>query len=129
MRLLVIGLLVLLVVGCSTTHDKQHDLTITLISYEKAFRWGAVDNVMGYMPPGTAVDRALFERYSSVSIGGYQTVSRSPISKEGIVEVTVSIDYIDNDSMKVHKYVDKQLWEYDDEYGRWFLVSPLPELR
>ena len=117
-------------VGCSSTPDRVHRLDVSLISYEKALRWGHWESIVAFIKPGwEPTDNALIERYGQVSIGGYNRLNRV-VSEDGHeAQLTVAIDYIDKSSMRVHKLLDKQEWEYDSESGRWFLVSALPNFK
>lgn len=126
MFFLIFLLLGLSLTGCSSTPDRVHRLDVTLIGYEKALRWGHWESVVGYVKPGKPLNNALIERFGEVNIGGYNRLSRI-ISDDGqLAKLTVAIDYIDKNSMKVRKLTDQQEWEYDQQSGRWLLVSSLP---
>ena len=81
---------------------------------------------MGFMVSKQAIDAELIRRYNQIDIGGYNTLGRTISEDLNRVELTVAIDSIDKDSMRVHNLVDRQVWIYDDEVGRWLLASTLP---
>lgn len=126
MKLLLLAVFFVLLQGCTSTPDRLHSLDISLIGYEKALRWGHEDSLVGFMVSKQAIDSELIRRYRQVDIGGYNTLGRTISEDLNRVELTVAIDYIDKDSMRVHSLVDRQVWIYDDEVGRWLLATTLP---
>ncbi len=126
MKLLFFAAVFALVQGCTSTPSRLHSLDISLIGYEKALRWGHEDSLKGFMVPKQSIDSGLIRRYNQVDIGGYNTLGRTISEDLNRAELTVAIDYIDKESMRVHKLIDKQVWTYDEELGRWLLASTLP---
>ncbi|VAW85283.1 hypothetical protein MNBD_GAMMA18-1737 [hydrothermal vent metagenome] len=126
MKLLFLAIVFVLAQGCTSTPDRLHSLDISLIGYEKALRWGHEDSLVGFMVSRQTIDLELIKRYNQVDIGGYNTLGRTISEDLNRAELTVAIDYIDKESMRVRKLVDKQVWVYDDEVGRWLLASTLP---
>ena len=126
MKLLFLAVFFVLAQGCTSTPDRLHSLDISLIGYEKALRWGHEGSLVGFMVSKQTINLELVERYNQVDIGGYNTLGRTISEDLDRAELTVAIDYIDKESMKVHKLIDKQTWVYDDEVGRWLLASTFP---
>ncbi len=126
MKLIVLVSMLMSLLSCSFAPDRLHKLDVSLIGYEKTLRWGHVDAVVGYMKSESSTDDQRVERLSHINIGGYQVLNRV-ITDDGYrAELTVAIDYIDNDSMRVRKLIDRQVWQLDEESDRWFLTSKLP---
>ncbi len=126
MKLLLLALSLVLIQGCTSTPDRLHNLDMSLIGYEKALRWGHEDTLVGFMVSEQSIDAGLIKRFNQIDIAGYNTLGRTLSEDLNRAELTVAIDYIDKESMSVREVIDKQVWVYDDEVGRWLLVSTLP---
>jgi len=127
--LVALVLMAISVGGCTTTSDRHHTLQSTLIVYEKAMRWGHLDTLAGFRKPGNELTPAEQEQYENIRIGGYNVVAFTMAPGGKQAKQIVEVDYVDEDTMRVIKIVDKQVWEYDDEANRWFISSSLPTLR
>ncbi len=126
MKLLLFTLALVLLQGCTSTPDRLHSLDMSLIGYEKALRWGHEDTLAGFMVSEQSIDVDLIKRFNQIDVAGYNTLGRTLSEDLNRAELTVAIDYIDNESMSVRELIDKQVWVYDDEVGRWLLMSTLP---
>ncbi len=129
MKLLLLVLSFVLIQGCASTPDRLHSLDMSLIGYEKALRWGHEDTLAGFMVSEQSIDTDLIKRFNQIDIAGYNTLGRTLSEDLNRAELTVAIDYIDNESMSVRDLIDKQVWVYDEEVGRWLLMSALPHFK
>lgn len=114
--------------GCASvaSGERNYQFDITLLNYEKAVRWGEWQVAQGFRKPGAPpLELAL---NAGKRVTGYQTTSTQP-SPDGF-EVTVQgrIDYLDQATQSTRQMDHAQLWQFDAERGRWYLLSPLPQL-
>ncbi|HEY5791146.1 MAG TPA: hypothetical protein VIX81_11005 [Gammaproteobacteria bacterium] len=120
--------LLALLVGCASvaSGERRYQFDLTLLNYEKAVRWGEWQVAQGFRKPGAAPLE--LARYAGKRVTGYQTVAMQPSPDGREVTAQGRIDYLDEASQSTRQVDHAQLWQYDAERNRWYLLSPLPLL-
>ncbi len=102
---------------------RKASLDDSLSMYEKAIRWSAFDKASNYLKQSGNVD---FSNFEGVQVTSYQPMGRD-ISDDGQrIEENVRIQYIYQQDQIERSLIDHQVWEYDEEEDRWYLMSTLP---
>ncbi|MBN8727016.1 MAG: hypothetical protein J0H15_04855 [Xanthomonadales bacterium] len=123
----------LLLAGCATENmrSKQTVLDETLRSYAATIRWGDIEQAQAFIEPRLRAERppsALdLARYQQVRITGYDEGQAQPVG-ETEVRQTVRIDLVNINTQSARSVLDQQVWRYDEEAKRWWLVSGLPDI-
>lgn len=131
-KLVPLALLLLLFSGCSSVDEKKKAMTLqsTIRAYESTIRWGDYETAYGFIdldkleePGPLPSDLKPFKVTSYLS-----TVIH--VSEDGTeAEVVAEISYYNERSMSVVDLVDRQVWHYDTEAGKWYLAVPLPDFK
>jgi hypothetical protein len=131
-KLIPLALLLLLFTGCSTVDEKKKSMTLqsTIRAYESTIRWGDYETAYGFIkmdeleePGPQPGDLKVFKvtSYSSTIIH---------VSEDGTeAQVVAEISYYNERSMSVVDMVDRQIWNYDMDVGKWYLSVPLPDFK
>ncbi len=124
-------LLALLLPGLALAKSAEKRLQETLRSYASTFRWGEIEQVIGFIDPKVLVDKPIssFElnRWRQWRVVGYRTQPYAMFGDEGAEQV-VSIE-LNNVNTGVNRTVeDHQRWRYEKKTRRWLLISGLPPL-
>lgn len=125
--------LVLLIVGCAglslqTDREKMNLYDKTSRAYDLAIRWGEYENAFSFLKPSDENDGLPdFEDYRQVRVTALK-VKNTIIDKESlsIAERVVDIQYYRMSNVTVKHLQNRQVWEYDEEENRWYLISGLP---
>lgn len=135
-RYLIGGLLVLSTVllgACASkeVRSKQTILNETLRSYAATIRWGDIAQAQAFLDPKyrqahpqTALDLA---RYKQVQISGYDEQPATPVNESEVAQ-TVQIGLVNVHTQTARSVVDHQIWKYDEQAKRWWLISGLPNI-
>jgi hypothetical protein len=123
-------LLLATLVGCATA-TKTNPRDEMLYHYVSVIRWSEFEAALGFVDPKVLevdpVSTFELERYKQFKVSGYEVKSARDISEneyEQIVEIRLV-----NKNTQVEKVItDIQLWHWDEEGGRWWLASGLPDL-
>ena len=118
----------LFLVGCATSSDRQFSLNQTLLSYEKAYRWGEFGSLLSFRKDNDEKDMDTIRRYDDLRISGYQTKRSLPSNDNRQLLIDVEISYFQTNDNRIKTVLDKQRWEYDDDAQRWYIISPLPNM-
>lgn len=123
--------LVLLILGCAslqTERDKMNLLDKTSRAYDRAIRWGEYEEAYAFKKPA-GVDDELpdFEGYRQVRVTRLK-VKSTVIDKESLSRAhrVVDIQYYRMTNITVKNLKNRQLWEYNEEENRWYLISAMP---
>lgn len=120
--LLLIGL-----AACAVQEQQQlEDLQVALMRYEKAIRWGEFElaNTMRDADLRTVLPEK--GNHGKIKVTSYQVIQSPSPNATGLLEQTVTIGYVNNTSQLERTIKDHQLWRYDEEARRWWLMSELP---
>jgi hypothetical protein len=134
MRLIVGSILLstlLLLSGCAT--DRRNDALVhTMIAYANAVRWDGFEAAEQFVDPKvrdahpiTDLDR---ERFKQVQVNDYDDGNGPVASGENEVRQNVHISLTNLHTQSVRTIVDRQVWRYDPEKGKWWLETGIPNL-
>lgn len=125
-------LLLVVLTGCGAMGAaKTNPRDEMLYHYVSVIRWSEFEAALGFVDPKVLelapVSSFELERYKQFKVSGYEVKSARDINEneyEQIVEIRLV-----NKNTQVEKIItDIQLWHWDDEAGRWWLASGLPDL-
>lgn len=131
MRLLLLACTALLA-GCAAVSGNEQDLLDeTLESYASVIRWGNIQEAITYIDPKTLEKRPVAEldlqRFAQVRIVSYNAQPPRHVG-EHEVRQAVEIELVNNNTQAARSVVDTQLWRWDADKHRWWLVSGLPDI-
>jgi hypothetical protein len=123
-------LLLATLAGCASA-TKTNPRDEMLYHYVSVIRWSEFEAALGFVDPKVLevepVSTFELERYKQFKVSGYEVKSARDVSEneyEQIVEIRLV-----NKNTQVEKIItDIQLWHWDEEAGRWWLASGLPDL-
>jgi hypothetical protein len=125
-------LCVLVLVGCAMIEEKKQQESFEDITevYGKAIRWGKFEVANGFRAnKGKEEERPDFEYLKNIKVTSYELKAVN-ISEDGkVVQQDVEIEYYKIEQFIEKTITDSQLWKYNEEEGRWFLHSELPDLK
>jgi hypothetical protein len=119
--------------ACAGTEirSRQTLLDETLHSYAATVRWGDIEQVQAFMEP---VQRAAnppsaieLARFRQVQVTGYEAQPAVPVSESEVRQVA-RIDLVNVNTQSLRSVVDHQVWKFDEQSKRWWLVSGLPDI-
>lgn len=133
MKKIVCFLLVLLLFsGCGGRLSKKQALDQTLYKYAKMMRWGNYQAAFGFLSPdidkSKKPSRLDIDRLSQFNISSYVAAPILPGEKDNEVIQDVELKLYNKHSKRERVVIDRQVWEYDEEQGNWWLTSGLPKL-
>jgi len=126
----IVCVLVLLIVGCAKI-EVQQQMTLfdeTIRAYDRAIRWGEYEEAFGYKKFSDQDNKLPdFSEYRQIKVTAYK-VKKTILDEEGFSKVLrfVDIQYYRLNNVTVKTFIDRQKWEYNEEMGRWYLMSDLP---
>lgn len=120
-------LLLLLLAGCTTSLDINQKFDDATFRYERALRWGNLQQAAVFQKhPQQFTDKEL-QRFKDIKITAYNIAGTTTSGNQ--IKQTAEIQYYKLDDMVVHTLMNHQVWEYDAEAGRWYLMSPIPTFK
>jgi len=129
-RLALIGLVVLLS-ACAEMSTRNSQLDLTLIQYEKALRWSGIEQINQYRKEPIDFTPQQIAMFRKIKVTGYdviQTSYRDDKVKQLQVIQVVEFRYVNEDTQVERKFSEQQVWEWDKDVKRWWLVSPFPKI-
>lgn len=131
-RWALIPLILLLLSACSAGRQES-DLEETTKQYAVLVRWNEIEQATNFVHPNALPksNRLQFEldRFDQVRITGYDVTAVAP-DQEGLAyRQTVEIRIYNKHTAVERTILDQQLWEYDADSERWWLMSGLPDLK
>lgn len=129
--LLVMFAAVLLLGGCASDQRNQSLIT-TLNAYANTMRWGDFRTALQFVDPKereahppSALD---MERYKQLKVSDYNDDAGPKPSAENEVRQTVQINLVNVHTQSERSVIDHQVWRYDPQEKRWWLMSGLPDI-
>lgn len=121
-------LICLLLAGCQSLSQRKQNqlLTQTLRSYSSTIRWGDLRKAYGFLMPELAAKTEIPTGLDNIRVTGYEVINAPVTLSDGNVIQVVLIQYVQKDTQMEKAITDQQLWEYDEEKQRWFLISKIP---
>jgi hypothetical protein len=121
----------LLLAACATQQHRGDLLKTTLYTYSSAIRWGDfggaiefVDPAVRAKKPTTSVD---MKRYEQVQVTGYH-VQGTREDPDGLVHQTIEMRLVNRHTQVERAVVVREVWRFDAEGKRWWLMSGLPDI-
>lgn len=100
-------------------------------AYSAAIRWGEFEQAWQLVDPAYREAHPMtppaFERYQQVQISGY-TDKNSTVADDGSVARNIELRVINKHTMAERSLRYQELWRWDPESKRWWLVVGLPDL-
>ena len=129
-RFLLIGLVVVLS-ACAEVSTRNTQLDLTLIQYEKALRWSGVEQTNQFRKEPINFSSRQLAMFKKIKVTGYdviQTSYRDDKLKQLQIIQLVEIRYVNEETQVERKFSEQQIWEWDKDTKRWWLVSPFPKI-
>jgi hypothetical protein len=122
--------LVLLMSGCQSLAERKQttQLQDILRNYEGVVRWGTVDQIRRFYRAEVS-DGMLNKPSAKMRVTHYEVVQGPTVMEENRAIQTAVIQYVFVESQVVRELVDQQVWEYETEDERWYLISPSPDFK
>ena len=123
--------LVLLIFGCAGLQPEKDKMLLfdkTTRAYDLAIRWAEYEDAFAFIKPSGQDDKLPdYEDYRQVRVTAVK-VKNTIIDKKSlsIAQRIVDIQYYRMSNVTVKNLQDQQIWEYNEEEKRWYLVSGLP---
>jgi hypothetical protein len=121
----------LVLTACGSVGGKRSPRDAMLYEYVSTIRWSDFDRAVGFVDPKTLeadpIESIELERYKQFQVTGYQVrTGVEPV--QGRYEQVVEIRMINRHTQAEKMLLDRQVWRWDEEAGRWWLSSGLPNL-
>ena len=130
LRCLLLACLVLLA-GCPKSASKGAALEQAQYDYSAAIRWGDFEGAWNLVDPEVRKKHPMtdleFSRYEQVQISAYRD-GGGTVDPAGVVLRDIEIGVINRNTLQERSVRYRERWRYDEESGRWWLVSGLPDL-
>jgi hypothetical protein len=122
--------LVLLMMGCQSLAERQQttQLQDILRNYEGVIRWGTIDQIRPFYRSEDS-EGMLNNPVAKMRVTHYEVVQGPTVIEENRAIQTAVIQYVFVESQVVRELVDQQVWEYEAEDERWYLISPSPDFK
>ncbi len=128
----IIILLCLLVVSCGGRMSKKQSLDHTLYQYAKVMRWSDFNTALSFFSPDIEDEkkpkRLDIDRINQFSVSSYVPSPIMPGDSDNSILQNVQIKLYNKHTKREKVVIDQQVWEYDDEIKKWWLLSGLPNL-
>lgn len=127
-----LAIFLLLIVGCATieTGNRMSLFDDTSRAYDSTIRWGSYEDAYGFKKlADSEADFPDFDQYRQIRITDYVPRKTIVSTDKSKVIRFVDIQYYRTRDVTIRVITDRQIWEYDDEADRWFLISNLPDLK
>jgi hypothetical protein len=130
-RNLLIAGMALLLIGCPQQTRDAKLLDETLALHAQAVRWDGFAASLDFMDPQILAERPPrkldLERYRQVVISGYRPRGQPVMVGDRATQV-IDVELYNRHTLATRTIVDRQVWRFDAELKRWWLISPLPDL-
>jgi hypothetical protein len=123
--------LALLLMGCAGLDMGKENLKKfedTSRAYLMALRWGEYETAYGFRRrPNSHDEIPDFQDLRDLRVT-FHRVKQTIISEDEMtVNQIVDFQYYRTRNIIVKTTTDRQIWEYDEEKGRWYLISDFPD--
>ncbi len=131
-RFMPIALLLTLIVGCASMRSKSDLLDETLLAYQRAVRWGQMQEAVGFLDPKylekNPVSELTLQRFAQLQVIGYRVTGVPVAGDDGFARQTVQIEFVNRHTQSPRTVIDQQVWQLEPETRKWQLTSGLPNL-
>lgn len=122
-------LLSLWLIACTHINDvfmmKRDEV---LDRYASAIRWSNFEKAAEFQDPAHRV-RLDLAWLKNIHVATYSQINLKDAPSSNVVEQTVEIRYFNEQERAEKTIIDRQIWRYDDDAGKWMLESDLPAFR
>ncbi len=129
-RRLALLIMIMLLTGCQALEVKQQQnaLDKALHAYETAMRWSYIHQAYSLKKPEQVKGIEIPQGLENIKVTKYEVLEPAIINRtqNNIANQVVFISYVERDRQKEKTLTDHQLWEYDKEAKRWYLISDIP---
>lgn len=130
--LAILALSIALAGACASSDRRAKSLENTLDSYKALIRWGDLGAAMRYlhpdhMPTGREAE-LIMKRFEQIQVNGYLVKGQSPAADQDTFLQTAQISFANRHNMVVNTIDDHQVWRWEQDSGRWMLISGLPDI-
>ena len=124
-------LLAVFIFGCAISEKLKMDkFSETTKAYGEAVVWGHYEAANLYRKDGGLdKDKPDHQHLINFKVASYDVKQVKLSDDKSRATQIVEIKYFKLDNMIVKSIRDTQLWEYDLENNRWYLVTGLPEFK
>ncbi|KRE96646.1 hypothetical protein ASG87_16450 [Frateuria sp. Soil773] len=129
---LLLTLLAAVLLGGCASDQRNQALIHTLNAYANTLRWGDFSTALQFVDPKeraahppSALD---MERYKQLKVSDYNDDAGPQPSGENEVRQVVQINLVNLHTQSERSVIDRQVWRYDPEKNRWWLMSGLPDI-
>ncbi|WP_349811825.1 hypothetical protein ABQ179_002190 [Xanthomonas dyei] len=126
-----LGLAMLSGVATAGSRAQARALEATQAAYTAAVRWSDFDAAQGFVEPPYAQAHPLSDlersRYEQVQISGYREL-RVGEEPNGDLRREVELRVINRNTQAERLVRSSEIWHWNPEQKRWWLVSGLPDL-
>jgi hypothetical protein len=131
LRVLAVALVLLLGLAACAGAGSRNPRDQMLYSYVSAIRWSEFDRAVAFIDPlvlaEDPVEPLELERLKLYQVSGYD-VRTSSEPEEGKYLQVVEIRMVHRHTQEERVIIDNQEWRWDEEAGRWWLMSGLPDV-
>ncbi len=129
LRAVSLVVLFLWLAGCAgiTGQARTQKFDDMLRLYERSMRWSEYEKAFALVAPADA-KMPDFEHLKGIKITTYDPLGAPQTSPDKMrVTQIVEIRYVYISRMVERRMVDRQVWEYAEKDGRWYLRSEFPK--
>lgn len=123
--------IVLALAGCANASKKSKSLDATLYAYAGAIRWGEFERAWEMVDPKVRNEHPLsdleWSRFAQVQITSYKVQASGPTADGDLTQVA-QIGVVSKLSQAERVVTAQELWHWDNEAKRWWLVSGFPDI-
>lgn len=131
LMVLCLALVVAAPAGALGKRKKGGQLEAMQDAYAAAIRWGEFEQAWELVDPAYRQAHPMtelgFERYRQIEISGYGDRG-STLAEDGAVVRNIEIRVINRHTMAERTQRYREIWRWDAEAKRWWLVAGLPDL-
>lgn len=120
-----------LLASCATKGGDNIKLDSALFNYAGAVRFSDIERAYDFVDPKQRIEKPMsrleWERFGQVQFTGYLVKAKEPAGP-GEVRQLVEVRLINRHTQIERVFMVRELWRWDAEAKRWWLVSGLPDI-
>lgn len=114
--------------SCAVTPDEMRLLDSTIMSYERAIRWGEFARAKSFHKDDPTLSDIERRRLKLYRVTGYTTLQNETPNTQNSY-LLVEVKYYKNDRPVIKTITVKQHWKRDKDGKVWYLTSQFPKFR
>ncbi len=119
----------MLLAGCQTIESKTRQVSLAKVlhAYETAIRWSYIHQAYSLMRPERVKEIEIPQGLENIKVTHYEVLEPAVSNPKSDTATQVAfISYVEKDRQQEKRLTDYQLWEYDKNAKRWYLISDIP---